>query len=162
VKNIEKWGICMSNKGFLSKGILSLGLCGAVLVSPITSFAAEEKTSSSTPNMIYTEFGYTDVENGEQPVIKGENSKYRGWSPKAGQCFDNIEGGYWCKGQTMGWNRDWAQYSKYEHGSRVHKASAMANGKYGYGKWKDPGVEAYTTSPYFYELNTYKSYYDVQ
>ncbi|MBJ7968303.1 hypothetical protein JDS84_33450, partial [Bacillus cereus] len=56
----------MSNKGFLSKGILSLGLCGAVLVSPITSFAAEEKTSSSTPNMIYTEFGYTDVENGEQ------------------------------------------------------------------------------------------------
>ncbi|EOV9528174.1 hypothetical protein [Bacillus cytotoxicus] len=47
----------------LCKGILSLGLCGAVLVSPATSFAAEENTSTG-PQMIYTEHGFTNVEFG--------------------------------------------------------------------------------------------------
>ncbi|OQR53476.1 lactococcin 972 family bacteriocin [Bacillus sp. CDB3] len=153
----------------LGKGILSLGLCGAILASPVTSFAAEEHTLSVQPKMMYTEFGYTDVENGEQPVIGGEqtamkdeHSRVKRWAPKTGQCFDNVDGGTWCKGQTMGWKGDLAQYSKYDHDSRDHKASAMANGETNYGKWRDPGETAYTESPYFHSLNTYKSYYDVR
>lgn len=147
----------MLSKGVLTKGALSLGLCGTLLAAPVTSFAAENNVFSG-PEMIYTEFGYTNVESGPQRVIEGKAAPRIG----AGQCFDNIEGGKWCKGQTMGWMGDWAQFSQYDHGSRVHKASAMANNKTTYGKWKDPGVQAYTTSPYFDSLSSYKSYYDVQ
>ncbi|MGG2091517.1 lactococcin 972 family bacteriocin [Bacillus sp. S13(2024)] len=74
----------------------------------------------------------------------------------------NVDGGYWCKGQKLSIWGDLAQYSNYEHSSRVHKATAMANGEYGYSYWEDPGTPAKATSPYFYSLNTYKSYYDVQ
>ncbi|TNP10721.1 hypothetical protein FHY73_29480 [Bacillus tropicus] len=151
----------MLNKKNLSKGILSLSLCGAVLVSPATSFAAEENTTSFQPEMIYTEFGYTNVEDGKQRVI-GEGSTFKGWAPKTGQCFDNIEGGKWCKGQTMGKNFDWAQYSRYEHDSRTHKASAMANGVTKRGDWVKAGTPAYKESNYYKTLTTYKSYYDVR
>ncbi|MGG2091516.1 hypothetical protein AB1283_02035 [Bacillus sp. S13(2024)] len=51
-----------------------MGLCGALLASLVTSFATEEKTSSS-PNMIYTEHGFTNVESGKQPVIKGSKKR---------------------------------------------------------------------------------------
>ncbi|MEM5682888.1 hypothetical protein AAHB64_02420 [Bacillus toyonensis] len=55
---------------YVTQGILSLGLCGAVLVSPATSFAAEENTSTG-PQMIYTDQGFTNVEFGAQPVLNG-------------------------------------------------------------------------------------------
>ncbi|MES5957114.1 lactococcin 972 family bacteriocin [Bacillus fungorum] len=158
----------MFNKG-LSKGILSLGLCGALLSSPITSFAAEENNFSIQPNIIYTEFGYTDVESEEQPVIGSDNLEKdatpistKSYAPRKGQCFDNIEGGKWCKGQVMGWKLDRAQYSHYEHNSRTHKASAMANGVTRKGDWVKAGTPAYKESYYYKTLNTYKSYYDVK
>ncbi|MEH6891426.1 lactococcin 972 family bacteriocin [Bacillus sp. JJ864] len=149
----------MSRKGFLGKGILSLGLCGALLASPVTSFAAEEKTSSS-PNVIYTEHGFTNVVSGEQPVISGSKKMNRA-SLSGGTCL-SVDGGNWCKGQKMGWNFDYAQFSEYKHGSRVHKATAMANDKFTYSGWKDPGDTAYAITPYYKELKTYRSYYDVQ
>lgn len=152
-----EWGDFMSRKGFLGKGILSLGLCGALLSSPVTSFAAEENNSTG-PQMIYTEEGFTNVESGEQRVISGK-PKYA----KIGSslCLD-TEGGNWCKGQVMGRNLDWAQYSQYDHAKRTHKASAMANGVTNRGDWVSKGKRAYKTSNYYYSLNTYKSYYDVQ
>lgn len=62
----------------------------------------------------------------------------------------------------MGWNFDWAQFSQYDHGSRTHKASAMANGVTKKGDWIKAGERAYKTSNYYKELKTYKSYYDVK
>lgn len=147
----------MSVKGFLGKGILSLGLCGALFASPVTSFAAEEKTSSS-PNMIYTEHGFTSAESGEQPVISGESKSVM---PTSGVCL-SVDGGNWCKGQRVGWKLDLAQYSDYKHSSRVHKATAMANGNYDYSGWKNPGTPANAQTLYYKSLNTYKSYYDVK
>ncbi|MEK4581875.1 lactococcin 972 family bacteriocin [Bacillus sp. FSL R12-0074] len=147
----------MSRKGFLGKGILSLGLCGALLASPVTSFAAEENNSTG-PQMIYTEEGFTNLESGEQRVIQGKATPRVG----SGQCFDNIEGGKWCKGQTMGWKLDWAQFSQYDHAKRTHKASAMANGVTNRGDWVKAGKQAYKTSNYYDKLTSYKSYYDVQ
>ncbi|MEI4624066.1 hypothetical protein KFD70_27605 [Bacillus pfraonensis] len=150
----------MSRKGFLGKGILSLGLCGALLASPVTSFAAEEKTSSS-PNMIYTEHGFTNVESEKQPVIKGSKKTNDVKSLGAGTCY-SVDGGYWCKGQKMGWWMDLAQFSDYKHSSRTHKATAYANGEYDYSGWQKPGVQAYAITSYYDSLNTYRSYYDVQ
>ncbi|MEH6936216.1 lactococcin 972 family bacteriocin [Bacillus sp. JJ783] len=145
----------MSRKGFLGKGILSLGLCGAVLVSPMTSFAAEEKTSSS-PNIIYTEHGFTTIESGEQPVIS-ENTPM----PRSGVCLD-VDGGKWCKGQNMNWKLNLSQYSDYRHSSRTHKATAMANGNYKYSGWVKAGTPAIAETLYYSKLSTYRSYYDVQ
>ncbi|MEM5682889.1 lactococcin 972 family bacteriocin [Bacillus toyonensis] len=78
-----------------------------------------------------------------------------------GTCL-NVDGGKWCKGQKMGWRLDLAQFSDYEHKSRVHKATAMANGNYDYSGWKNPGKPANALTSYYKELNTYRSYYDVQ
>lgn len=142
----------------LGKGILSLGLCGAILASPVTSFAAEEHTSTG-PEIIYTEFGYTYAESGEQPVIIGsEGASNR---VKRGLCLE-MEGGYWCKGQKYNIIGQAAQYSNYDHDNREHKATAMVNDEFYPTKWKDPGVPARATSDYFYSLNTYRSYYDVR
>ncbi|MBE7123909.1 lactococcin 972 family bacteriocin [Bacillus cereus] len=145
----------MSRKGFLGKGILSLGLCGALLASPATSFAAEENTSTG-PQMIYTENGFTNVESGEQRVLSGKKPM-----PRSGVCL-SVDGGDWCKGQKMNWKLDLAQYSVYKHSSRVHKATAMANGNYTYSGWKNPGTPADAQTLYYDSLNTYRSYYDVQ
>ncbi|MEK4504318.1 lactococcin 972 family bacteriocin [Bacillus sp. FSL R12-0069] len=142
----------------LSKTILSLGLCGAILASPATSFAAEENTSTG-PEIIYTEFGYTYAESGEQPVIVGSEGATN--KVKRGLCLD-MEGGYWCKGQKYNIIGQAAQYSNYDHNHREHKSTAMANDKYKTSGWVDPGEPAEATSKYFYSLNTYRSYYDVK
>ncbi|WP_434165925.1 lactococcin 972 family bacteriocin [Bacillus thuringiensis] len=139
------------------KGILSLGLCTVVLAAPVSSFAAEENSLSVQPKVIHTEFGYTDVESGKQPIIKG-NEPIR---LLGGICME-MEGGNWCKGQKYNIIAQAAQYSNYDHDYRVHKSTAMANDKYRSSGWVDPGEPAESTSDYYYTLNTYKSYYDVR
>ncbi|MFY0203373.1 lactococcin 972 family bacteriocin [Bacillus cytotoxicus] len=100
--------------------------------------------------------------NLEQPVLNGaQKAQTQRASFGAGTCL-NVDGGKWCKGQKMGWRLDLAQFSDYEHSSRVHKAKAMANGEYDYSGWKNPGKPANALTSYYKELNTYRSYYDVQ